>query len=263
MMRARASASSTLRDERFILLGTAAALVLAGAVGARLGVFPWQRPGASAAAPQAAGSAQRYQVPISMSQPKRGPEDAIVTIVEWCDFHGEKCKALAPIIDQTLAAYPTQLRHVFRHFTDKTAMPALEEHELAHLAFEHAGKFFEARALFMQAQSVATRAELERHAGTLGLDWSIVRAKLDKHAYAPAVVADVTFAGMFAVSEAPALFVNGRRLLGEPSFERLRRLIDDELAHAQTLVSRGVAKGDVYAALTKDGVWEKAKLERK
>ena len=263
---------TTATNLRVVLSG-AVVLLLATGVAARLGALPWQRHAAPATATAAVPErtpttlapldpVTRYQVPLSMSQPKRGAEDAIVTIVEWCDFHTPKCIAAEPVLSAVLQAYPKDVRLAFRHFADPSSMPQLEEHEFTRMAFEHAGKFFEAQALLEAAPAVATRDDLARYSAQLGMNWTTVQKDLNDHSFAGVIIADHTFAGMFDVKDIPAFFVNGRRLQGDASLAGFRQLIDDELTRTKQLVANGIPKDKVYAELIKNGKWEKPTLKR-
>jgi protein-disulfide isomerase len=197
----------------------------------------------------------RYKIPVSASQPGRGPADALVTIIEWCDLYGEACRRSDTIVQAVLEAHPHELRRVFRHVAG--ASEAEEHaHELARIAHEQAGKFWEVRAAFAARDAAPDRAELERVATAVGLDWAAVAPALDKGRFANHVLADRVFAKMFRVHSTPALFVNGRRLEGELSRERLEALVGEELATARSLVERGIARADVYASVTADAVWD-------
>jgi protein-disulfide isomerase len=209
-------------------------------------------------APRAAAANQeitRYQVPVTSSQPSKGPADAPVTIVEWCDFHLQACKDAEGALATVLSRYGDRVRWVYRHFSQPQSQ---EAHEFARIAFEQAGKFWEAKQLLQDAPTAhPSRADFERYAGQLGLDWPRVSAALDKHTHTGHVIADRMFATMFEASSAPAFFVNGRRLEGAPTPPAFTALIDDELARAQALVASGVPKEQVYAELTKNGVWKR------
>lgn len=256
---------TTGTNQRLILAGVAVALLLALGIGVQMVVLPAQKQApVLAAAPVLSplGPVVRYQVPVSLGQPKKGPEDALVTIVEWCDFHSPKCKQAEPVLTAVMQKYPKDVRLAFRHFADPTSIPGLEEHEFSRMAFEQAGKFFEVKDLFMQQPSVGTREDIARYAKQFGMEWSKVLSDLDQHNFAGAIVADHTFAGMFNVKEIPAFFVNGRRLQGDASVAAFSQLIDDELKRTQQLLATGVAKDKVYAELIKNGLWEKPSLTR-
>ena len=49
----------------------------------------------TAASPPAAGIV--YKIPVSMSQAALGPEDALVTWVEWCDLPDPGCRNIDPL----------------------------------------------------------------------------------------------------------------------------------------------------------------------
>jgi len=54
-------------------------------------------------------------VPVD-SAPVRGPPDAWVTIVEFSDFQCPFCRGAEPTIEAVLAAYPTDVRLVYKEF---------------------------------------------------------------------------------------------------------------------------------------------------
>jgi len=196
---------------------------------------------------------KRYHVPVTMSQPTKGSADAIVTIVEWCNFQNSECRRIEPILEKILERYGADARLVFRHFAGPSTMP----HEFARIAHEQASKFWEAKDLLMRAQDEPTRADLEGFAKQIGLDRTATNSALDRRTHAGHIAADKLFAKMFDVREVPALFVNGRPLAGEVTLGALESLIDDERARAQKLVSSGVRRDSIYAELTKNGDWNR------
>ena len=197
---------------------------------------------------------KRYQVPVSMSQPARGPSDALVTLIEWCDFESEACRKLATVLDGVEKKYGQAVRIVFRHYSPSNLDGQLQ-HEFAQAAHEKNGAFWKVQARLLQAKTTPTMADLERIATETGLDWANMRASLDDHGYASHVIADHVFAEMFDVTSIPAVFVNGRRLAGEPTQRELQTLIEDEIARTKQLVKGGMRKDKLYAELTKDGAY--------
>jgi protein-disulfide isomerase len=197
---------------------------------------------------------KRFQVPVTASQPSKGPADAIVTIVEWCDLLSPECKAADKVVDSVLNEYGDSVRLVFRNYISGQTAPVGEE--FARIAFEQAGKFWEARDLLREGSATPSRAELEAYANRLGLDWKATSAALEAHTHTGHVVADRLFAQMFEVQSAPAFFVNGRRVEGPASQQVFTTLIDDEIKRATKLVEQGIPKAQVYAELTKNGAWK-------
>jgi protein-disulfide isomerase len=194
-----------------------------------------------------------FKIPVSPSQPSQGTEEALVTVVQWCDFPDPACKQSDPVLQKLLKRYPSELRLVFRHYVSATRKDSALAHQFSRAAFEQSGKFWEARALLLAHQGEVTHADLERYAGELGMDWSVVKKALDAGTFSGHLAADRMFAEMFDVKASGALFVNGRPV--SASEQTLDALIKEELARANKLLAGGVQKAELYAELTKHGTW--------
>ncbi len=59
-----------------------------------------------------------YAISVAEHNPTRGPDDALVTIVEYNAFDCEACAAIQPHLTALLAKYPKDVRVVWRHFPD-------------------------------------------------------------------------------------------------------------------------------------------------
>ena len=217
-------------------------------------------PTAAVATAKKSGDVKRYKIPVSSAQPVQGPSDALITIVEWCDIPDPACSAIEPALQAARKRYPELVRLVYRHFGRPGQPGSALAHQFLAAAFTQFGKFWEARALLMAHQGELTRADLERYAGQLGMDWTAVAKAIDDHSYAPVITTDRLFATMFSVEDSPAVFVNGRRM------ERvtpvlLDQMIDEEFENTVQLIARGVQAENIYAELTKKGVWTALKRE--
>jgi protein-disulfide isomerase len=251
-------------SSRWVLSG----LVLVAAVGSALHLSSARRGGVTAhsSAPPSTASmstraVSRFKVPVTASQPVKGSAEALVTIVEWCNLLGPECEAVDPIVDAVLKEYGDRVRLVFRHYLPASAPPVADE--FARIAFEQAGKFWEARDLLRQGGTeTPSPAQLEGYAKQLGLDWNAARAALAQHTHTGHVVADRLFAEMFDVHAVPAFFVNGRRVAGEATLPAFKAVIDDEIQRATQLVAHGVPKNQIYAELTKNGTWKQLSATR-
>src|SRR5689334_12488143 len=56
-----------------------------------------------------------YKIPMG-SGPRRGPDSAPITIVEWSDYTCRYCNRVNPTLDQVDRLYPGKLRWVYRQF---------------------------------------------------------------------------------------------------------------------------------------------------
>lgn len=201
---------------------------------------------------------RRYKVPVSVSQPKRGPNDALVTMVEWCDLGGKACIDSDAMTSTLLKEHGKDLRHVWRHLADSSSPDNVALHEFARIALEQNGKFWEVRELLLKRKpGPVTRAELKSYATSVGIHWAAMERTIDEHRHIRYVGGDVMFAQRFGVTNSPTFYVNGRRLYAPVTYERLNALIAQELKEAKKFQSKtGVASGDLYDEVTKDGKFE-------
>jgi protein-disulfide isomerase len=208
----------------------------------------------------------RYRIPVTDSQPQRGPKDALVTIVEWCDLGGQACKAADRAMMELMKEYEGRLRWVHRHLIDRTRFAESHRlHAFARGAFQlpdpdDSEKYWAVRErlLASSGQTAPGDAELRRIAADVGVDYEAIDKAIGGKLYAGGLAVDTSFAGRFGVNESPGFFVNGRPVGSLPATklkQAMKVLIEEELAAANRLLEQGVAKSDVYEELTKDGLW--------
>ncbi len=143
----------------------------------------------------------------------RGPEDALVTIVEYGDFECPYCGQAEPIVRELLADYG-DVRYVWRH------LPLAEVHPHAQLAAEATeaaavqDSFWPMHDLLFLHQDELRPADLIGYAERLGLDVARFQRDLDERLGAARVASDVESADMSSVSGTPTFFINGRRHYG-------------------------------------------------
>ncbi|MBK6808517.1 MAG: thioredoxin domain-containing protein [Sandaracinaceae bacterium] len=201
---------------------------------------------------------QRFAVPVTAEQPSQGPADALVTMVVFSDFQCPFCARLNPTVEQLMRAYPTQLRVVWRNLPlafHPNAMPAAEA---AMEAFAQGGDraFWQMHDLLFEHQRDLTRETLDRLAAQVGLDTQRFQAAMDSHAHQDAIEADMALAEQIGAQGTPNSFLNGVQVTGAQPYESFVEVMDAELAHAQRLVRAGTPQGEVYAAVTRDGLTE-------
>ncbi len=121
--------------------------------------------------------------------PRKGPADAVVSLVEFSDFECPFCAETVPVVKQILAAYPQQVRFSFKHYP----LPMHKEAPLAHeaaLAAGEQGKFWEMHDLLFATQDKLTREDLIAKAKRLNLDISRFISALDSDRFKPLVEVD-------------------------------------------------------------------------
>ncbi|HEY2735661.1 MAG TPA: thioredoxin domain-containing protein [Polyangiales bacterium] len=215
-----------------------------------------------AAAPDAPAEegVQRFKVPVTAMQPVKGANDALVTIVEVSDFQCPFCKRVEPTLTQLSQDYKGKLRIVWRNNPLPFHQNALPSAEFAMEAFAQGGsdKFWKAHDKLFDNQQAEARENLDSYAQELGLDMTKYKTAMDNQTHKQQIEADQAVATKFDARGTPAFFINGRFLSGAQPIERFKEVIDDELKRADKLIKSGVAKNQVYAALTKNALAQKA-----
>ncbi|HET6639258.1 MAG TPA: DsbA family protein [Gemmatimonadota bacterium] len=148
--------------------------------------------------------------------PARGPEGAILQIVEFSDFQCPFCAEARPVIDSLLAAHPDDVRHVYRHFP-------LPMHEYAARAAQASieaqlqGRFWQYHDRLFENQAALSDAELVGHAEWLGLDADAFERALAEGTHQARMHEDMELGRSLGVTGTPTFFLNGFRLQGVPS----------------------------------------------
>ena len=219
--------------------------VLAFAVGVLLGYVVWgvdsaagtqtaqtasQPPGPVVEAPPAEQpEVQRYDIPTENAY-AIGPADAPITIVEFSDYQCPFCRRWHDeVYEPLLAAYPGQIRLVYRHLPLTSIHPdAMSAAEAAMCAGEQDAYWPYHEKLF-SSESLGTSIYVQ-YAQDLGLNMGTFESCLSDHKYQQAVQADSDFAINLGIRSTPTFFINGLPLVGAQPLDVFRQVIDKELA---------------------------------
>ncbi|HWF41840.1 MAG TPA: Na+/H+ antiporter NhaA, partial [Acidothermaceae bacterium] len=140
----------------------------------------------------------------------RGPQESLVTLLEYGDLECPYCGQAEPIVRELLSEFG-DIRYVWRH------LPLTEVHPNAQLAAEATeaaaaqGEFWEMHDLLLQHQDALKMKDLIRYAGELGLDVDRFTDDVKHHVGAARVASDVDSADLSKVSGTPTFFINGIR----------------------------------------------------
>jgi protein-disulfide isomerase len=170
--------------------------------------------------------------PVGATGPQRGLAEAPVTIIEFSDFQCPYCGRFTPVLAQVLAAYPTQVRLIYRYFPFPSLHPDAEKAAEAAVCAGNQGKFWEMHDTLFAEQGALGVAALKEKAKRLGLNVPQFDACLDDGTAGAVVATDQQAGWVLGLDATPASFVNGRFVNGAVSFDEMSRLIDDELRRA-------------------------------
>ncbi|MDP1545909.1 MAG: thioredoxin domain-containing protein [Anaerolineales bacterium] len=165
------------------------------------------------------------------SNPTMGPDSAKVVITEYGDFGCTACRAWhnAGILEQVRAAYGDDVQFVWKDFPVITAQSP-KAAEAGQCAFDQ-GKFWEYHDLLFAKAPALSLSDLKDYAAQLGLGTEKFNQCLDSGQNRAKVNQSLNEAQReYAFPGTPSFLVNGRKLVGPPSFETLKSTIDSILA---------------------------------
>ncbi|HLB22231.1 MAG TPA: Na+/H+ antiporter NhaA, partial [Solirubrobacteraceae bacterium] len=163
----------------------------------------------------------------------RGPDEALVTLVEYGDFECPYCGQAESVVRELLSAFDDDIRYVWRH------LPLNDVHGSAQLAAEAVeaasvqGAFWEMYAALLAHQDALGPQDITRIAQELGLDVERLWSEIRGHEHAPRIAEDVASADSSGVSGTPTFFINGRRHQGAYDIDTLSTAVRAALRRAR------------------------------
>jgi protein-disulfide isomerase len=189
-----------------------------------------------------------YRIGLGLPGHQNGPDDALVTIIEWSDFECPFCAKEAPVLAHVRKKYGADVRVVYRHYPVLFHRDSVIAAEAGAAAADQ-GKFWAFHDQVFGHFGHLSRADLEGYAQAVGLDLARFRAALDDRRFHDAVIAEGAGAEAYGVEGTPTLFINGQPIVGAINDEALDRLIDAHLGKAKAAVDHGLARRDFYATV--------------
>ncbi|WP_192772541.1 DsbA family protein [Plantactinospora soyae] len=161
--------------------------------------------------------------------------DGKVTVVEFLDFECEACGAAYPGVERLRAEYGDRVTYVVRYFPIASHPNAFNSAHAAEAAARQ-GKFEQMYVKLFDNQTAWGHKEQSQvetfvgYAGELGLDVERFRADIASPEVDARVRADAEDGQRVGVQGTPTFFVNGARYEQQPTYEALKKTIDDALA---------------------------------
>jgi protein-disulfide isomerase len=163
--------------------------------------------------------------------PKRGNQNAKVTIVEFFDPACETCRAFHPLVEKLMASRPGKINLVLRYVTfHKGSDYVVKILESARLQ----NKFWETLEAALEAQPYWAShgnpqpEKLWRYLGGFGLDLNKIREDMHSSTIADRIKQDMADAQQLRVTKTPGFFVNGNPLV-QFGYEQLQNLVETEI----------------------------------
>jgi len=168
-----------------------------------------------------------YKVDVAGS-PSMGPDDALVTVVEFSDFQCPFCGRVVGTMKQVEKEYGKKVRIVFKHLPLAMHSKAPAAHAAAQAAANQ-DAFWEMHDLIFANQREMSPDKYVEYAKQLGLDIDKFKKDVASPEVKKRVDADVAQATKLGVTGTPGFFINGKFTSGAKPFSEFKRLIDQEL----------------------------------
>ncbi len=192
----------------------------------------------------------RVPVPVEADDPSKGAAEPLVVIVEYSDFQCPHCGRFATALDELVAAYPEDVRIVFKQFP----LPMHPDAELgarATLAARAQGKFWAMHDRLFANRTKMSREDVVDHAKAIGLDVAAFEAALDDGSTGARVAADKRAGMVVGVRGTPSFFVNGRAYSGALEPDALAAVVEEERVLARRLIDAGSTRAHVHGRIMK------------
>lgn len=179
------------------------------------------------------GSSERSREEVSVEQdvlagePVLGNAAAPVAIVAYSDFECPFCAEAVPVLSEVLAAYPEDVRVVFKNFPLVSVHPQAYDAALAGECAFQQGMFAPYHDLLFEKQDALSQEDLFAYAEELGMDieqFSLCFSSPETAAEVDQDVIDGTLAGVLGT---PTFFIGEEMIVGPSSFEEFDAVLQN------------------------------------
>jgi protein-disulfide isomerase len=189
----------------------------------------WATPNVESA--QAAGVAERYDIPIYEDDAVIGSKDAPITIVEFSDYQCPYCRSYHnETFGKIISEYGDVIYYVYKDLPLESLHPeAKPAANAAHCAAEQ-DQFWAYHNLLFSNQAGFGFDAYITYANSLDMDMTSFVECLEEGRYLESVDRDIQIlTDINAPLSTPTFFVNGQYMAGAQPFSEFARLIEAEL----------------------------------
>jgi len=169
--------------------------------------------------------------------PTLGPSDARITIVEFSDFECPYCAIAVKQVKTLMAAYPKDIRLIYKQFP-LSMHPHAEMAAEAALAANEQGKFWEMHDVLFTNFRKLSYENMLVWAQQIGLDVNRFKAALDSGRLLPVVKKDTSDGDAAGVYGTPAFFINGKLYNGPMTMDEVKPILEAELKGGSKTIAK-------------------------
>jgi protein-disulfide isomerase len=169
------------------------------------------------------------QTLVRADSPFRGPEDAPVTVVLFCDFQCPHCAEVSPAVEQ-LAETHRNVKIVYRHFPLPRVHPDADEAAEGAACAQEQGRIWPMYGSILANPDRLDFRGLGQQARQLGLDGTAFDRCLRSGRHQATWRRDVADGAAAGVTGTPTFFFNGRAVEGTLTFAELDQFVREAFA---------------------------------
>ena len=187
-------------------------------------------------------SPEMFPLPVGDS-PMLGPASAAVTVVVFSDLECPYCAQAHAELEALHAAFPQDVRLVFKHFPLSFHQEAMPAAIASQVALEQ-GKFWEFVSAAFAQQDTLSRETIPAIMTSIGADATALTSI--PTAMAARVQDDIALGEQINISGTPTIFLNGVAIPPGVPADQLARVVVQQKQIAQAFVDSGVPPNEVY-----------------
>ncbi|MBU1975939.1 MAG: DsbA family protein [Nanoarchaeota archaeon] len=179
-------------------------------------------------APEHQDKTQELKVPDVSDEFFIGPADAPITLIEFGCYSCHYSKKAEPVVEEILDKYGDKIKFVFLHYpilTHENSMDAAIASECA----RQQGNFWEYHVGLFEKSPDIGFDDLESCCEVVGLEHMAFNDCLEENATRSVIERHIQMGADAGVYGTPTFFINDVPLVGPKSFERMEKVILEEL----------------------------------
>lgn len=166
---------------------------------------------------------------VTFVNPAKGPEDAVLTIVEFGDFECGPCQTLATSLEVIHKTYPDKVRIVWKNLPNESLHQLATPAAIAAHCAGNQGMFWEFHDELFLRQTYLSESQFEQIAVSLGLNEQKFTACYEERDTLPIVTKDFEEGLALGLTSTPSLYIGDELYTGALTTDTLLSIVEDAL----------------------------------
>jgi predicted DsbA family dithiol-disulfide isomerase len=166
---------------------------------------------------------------ISGNDPNSGNPNAPITIVEYSDFTCEFCHEQESVIKQAVSVYGDKVRLIWKDYPEERPVSISWQAAKAGRCADAQGLFWPYHELLFANSKILNDAKFLEIAKAVKLNESAFKECMQGSAADALIKDNMNEANILEITGVPFIYVNNEEMMGQTSFEDMKRIIDNKL----------------------------------